>query len=198
MAPPLVLASASPRRHQLLGSFGWPFEVRPADIDETPVPGEPARTYVERLAADKASAVARPGELVIGADTIVELDGELLGKPGDAAEAITMLRRLGGRTHRVHTGVAVVLDGRLVSATETTEVQLAALDDALIEWYVTTGEPFGKAGAYAAQGAGGIFVTFITGSISNVIGLPLWVVLRLFREHKVDLISVASRRFGDV
>ncbi len=118
-------------------------------------------------------AAAHPGAVVVGADTAVEVDGEIFGKPVDDVDARRMLRALSGRTHSVHTGVAVATDGDLVTATTTSEVTFAALSEADIEWYVGTGEPFDKAGAYALQGAGGVFVTRVSGSVSGVLGLPL-------------------------
>lgn len=177
----LVLASASPRRAELLGRLGLDFEVRPAEIDESVLVGESAVAYVGRLSAAKAAAVARPGELVIGADTIVALDGEIFGKPTDHADATRMLERLSGSSHHVHTGVTVGARSFVVS----TAVRFAQLSAAEIAWYVGTGEPFGKAGAYAVQGAGGAFVQSIDGSFSNVIGLPLAEVLVVLREGQL-------------
>lgn len=187
MRPALVLASASPRRLELLGHFGVEVVVRAAHLDETPLPGEAATSYVERLAREKALSVARPGELVIGADTAIELDQRIFGKPDDADHARRMLRALSGRTHRVHSGVALVRDARVESAVETTLVTMADLDDRAVEWYLATGEPFDKAGAYAVQGAGGAFVTSVTGSVSNVMGLPLSVVIQLAERYKFEL-----------
>ena len=197
MTPPLVLASASERRRDLLAHFGVPFTSRPADLDETPRPDEPAREYVVRLAREKALAVARPGEVVIAADTTIDLDGLIVGKPLDDADARHLLRSLSGRDHLVHTGVAVALDGDVRTAVETTVVAMAGLRDADIDWYVATGEPTGKAGAYALQGKGSMFVTSITGSVSNVIGLPLNVVIRLCGDQKIEVLGASSRRFGD-
>jgi nucleoside triphosphate pyrophosphatase len=184
---PVVLASASPRRRQLLAQFGFDFEVRPAHTDETPRPGEPPIRYVERVAREKAAAVARPGELVIAADTTVDVGGEILGKPVDDHDARRMLRRLSGRDHDVHTGVALVVDGRLVSTVETTAVSMTAISEGQIDWYVATGEPGDKAGGYALQGIGGIFVTSVVGSVSNVVGLPLSVLVRLCGDQEVEL-----------
>jgi septum formation protein len=146
------------------------------------LPDEDARTYVERLAVAKAAAVARHGELVIAADTTVEVDGAILGKPLDGVDAARMLRLLSGRVHRVHTGVAV--GGR--SVVVTTEVRFAELSEADIAWYVGTGEPVDKAGAYAIQGAGGAFVAGIDGSASNVVGLPLVELIELLRVAGLD------------
>jgi septum formation protein len=178
----LVLASGSPRRAQLLGHLGVAFEVRPADLDESVLPGEEARAYVERLARAKAAAVAGGGELVIAADTTVEVDGTILGKPVDRADAARMLRLLSGRTHRVHTGVAVADRSIIV----TTEVRFVDLTEGEIAWYVGSGEPLDKAGAYAIQGAGGAFVAAIDGSASNVVGLPLAELVDLLRAAGFD------------
>ena len=170
-----VLASASPRRAALLTRAGHAFDVVPANVDERRQPVEPARDYVDRLAREKAGAVAAryPERVVIGADTAVVIDGAVLGKPRGADDAARMLRRLSGRAHQVLTGVAVRRGERCVSAVESTVVHFAELDDAQIAWYVDTGEPSDKAGAYGLQGDGARFVTRIEGSRSNVIGLPL-------------------------
>ena len=189
----LVLASASPRRRELLSDLGLAFEVRPADIDESVHPGESGITYVERLAREKALAVAAPGEIVIAADTTVDLDGDLLGKPVDADEARSLMRRLSNTTHHVHTGVAIVaIDDdpgrtRVVSDVVTTAVTFAPVPDEWIDWYIDTGEPFDKAGGYGMQGAAAIFVHRIDGSPSNVIGLPLDTVAALARAIGADL-----------
>ena len=168
---PLTLASGSPRRLTLLEELGLNPTVRPADIDETPRLGESAATYVERLAVEKGAAVGDTDDVIISADTIVVLDGELLGKPIDDADAASMLRRLSGRTHEVMTGVAVRRGDEVSSFVETTVVHFAELSDADINWYVGTGEPADKAGAYGMQGRGGAFVKSIEGSYDNVIGL---------------------------
>jgi nucleoside triphosphate pyrophosphatase len=178
----LVLASASPRRRELLERIGVAFEVRPADLDETPRAGEEPSTLARRLAADKARAVAADadGAWVLGADTVVDLDGVTFGKPADDVDAGRMLRTLAGRTHLVHTGVAVCRpDGTLVTEVVTTSVTFAELSDEVIAWYVATGEPADKAGAYGLQGIGGALVERIDGSVSNVLGLPLTTVRRL-------------------
>jgi len=174
---PVVLASGSPRRRDLLEQLGVTFVVVVPDVDETPQPGERPLALVQRLAAAKAAAV--DGDPVLAADTIVEVDGEILGKPVDAADARRMLRRLSGRSHRVHTGVAVRSAGRTQVEVTTTIVTFAPLTPPLVEWYLGTGEPFDKAGAYAVQGHGGVFVETIRGSVSNVVGLPLTTVARL-------------------
>lgn len=149
--------------------------VRPAAIDETPHPGEHAANYVERLAIEKGAAIAdttNPGDVIVSADTIVVLDGELLGKPIDEADAANMLRRLSGRTHQVMTGVAIRRGDSVDSFVETTVVHFVEMTDAEIAWYVSTGEPADKAGAYGIQGRGGAFVVSIEGSYDNVVGLP--------------------------
>jgi septum formation protein len=175
----LVLASASPRRHDLFRSVGLDFEVRPADIDESVAPGEDPIAYVRRLSREKAAAVARDGELVVAADTTVEVDGLILGKPIDAADARRMLSLLSARTHRVHTGVTVHRGTAVDTIVVSPAVTFVALDGATIDWYVGTGEPMDKAGGYAMQGAGGGLVERIDGSVSNVIGLPLAETLAL-------------------
>ncbi len=183
--PPLLLASASPRRLELLRALGLEPLVRPADVDETLRPGEDPHDAAERLARAKAAAVAEgapDGAVVLAADTIVVLDGEALGKPRDDDDARRMLRALRGRAHDVVTGVALSRDGRLVSGRETTEVLFAPMTDEEVDAYVASGEPSDKAGAYALQGLGGLFVERITGTPSNVIGLPFRLVRRLGAE----------------
>ena len=185
----VVLASGSPRRRELLGRLGLEPVVRAADIDETPHAGEDPEATVARLARTKAHAVERSGDdLVIAADTEVVLDVAVLGKPDGADGAAAMLRSLSGRAHRVITGVHVLHGSAEASAVEETVVHVRVLDDAEIEAYVATGEPFGKAGAYAIQGAGGMFVERIEGSDTNVIGLPLATVVRLAADVGVTLL----------
>ena len=196
MSERLVLASGSPRRAELLGGLGLRLEIRPADIDESVETGEIGTRYVERLAIAKAKAVAVQGELVIAADTTVDLDGALLGKPINDSEARALLRRLSGRTHQVHTGVCVYRwpdeSASIVrTATVTTDVTFADLPNAWIDWYVGTGEPFDKAGGYGMQGSAALFVAAISGSPSNVIGLPLDVLARLVAETGSDLFLFA-------
>jgi len=176
----LVLASASPRRRDLLSQLGLIFRVAAADLDETPLSGEVADAYVLRLAQAKAQAVAGrfPGTWVLAADTTVALGTELLGKPSGPAEAREMLTRLSGRTHAVYTGVA--LAGRAGASTVVrTHVTFRTLSVGEIDWYVGTGEPLDKAGAYAVQGKGGFLVAAVEGSPTNVIGLPLGETLAL-------------------
>jgi len=176
----LVLASGSPRRRELLAQLGVPFRVVSPDIDETPLRGEAPRDLVRRLAVAKAAAV--DGDPVLAADTTVEVDGEILGKPTDADDARRMLRRLSGRAHKVHTGVAVRAGGRTGLDVVTTIVTFVPLQPAVVDWYVRTGEPLDKAGAYGIQGHGGIFVEHVRGSVSNVVGLPLTSVARLLQD----------------
>ena len=183
--PPLVLASASPRRAELLAAAGIAFDVDTADVDETPRAGEAPDVYVRRLALAKARAVAgrHPACLVLGADTTVVVDGTILGKPVDAADARAMLRRLSGRAHQVLTGVALVRDGRTVEVdVAVTDVWFAPMTDADVDAYVANGEPMDKAGAYGIQGRASRFVTRIDGSYSNVVGLPVALVHRWLRD----------------
>ncbi|HXI20806.1 MAG TPA: nucleoside triphosphate pyrophosphatase [Gemmatimonadales bacterium] len=178
--PILTLASASPRRRQLLEMLGIPIQVRPANVAEVPRPGEAPRAYTERLAREKALSV--PGSLVLGADTTVVLEGELLEKPADPEDALRMLRRLQGRTHQVCSSVALVADGRVAVATDVTAVTFRPADDTLLAAYVATGEPMDKAGAYGIQGYGAALVERIEGDFFGVMGLPLRLVLGLLEE----------------
>jgi septum formation protein len=184
----LVLASASPRRRELLASLGVSFDVIASDIDET-LDAVPLPSAVARLALKKARAVAvsTPAALVLAADTIVVIDGRALGKPTDPAQARTMLRTLRGRTHEVMTGVAVVeaASGRHALETAISRVTMAAYPDDAIEAYLATGEPLDKAGAYAIQGEGGALVAGLEGSRSNVVGLPLAATAGLLRRFGV-------------
>lgn len=198
--PTLVLASGSPRRRELLTGLGLDPVVRPVDVDESPLPGEAPEAYVQRLAEDKALARGEPGEVVLAADTVVALPAEgepgarLLGKPEDEADARRMLRRLEGRRHEVHTGVAVWdpgADQRRIDVA-TSGVRFAPLTEGEISWYAATGEPLDKAGAYAIQGLGALFVEELQGNYSNVVGLPLPLVYRLFRELGWDLRAFRS------
>ena len=163
---------------------GYEVDIAPVDIDERRLGDEAPRLYVARLAAAKAAAVAPrfPGRLVVAADTIVLIDGVVLGKPADRAEAVVMLNRLSGRTHDVLTGVSLMRDTDSLDAVDVTRVTFAALDAARIQWYVGTGEPDDKAGAYAVQGIGARFVERIEGSYTNVVGLPIPIVERLLRR----------------
>jgi len=175
----LVLASQSPRRSEILRQAGIPFIVRPVDVDETPLAGEAARAYVERLALAKALAVtATPGETVLAADTTVTIDGELLGKPADAADARRMLSLLSGRRHEVLTGICLRHGDTTISDCAITAVWFQTLSGDEIDAYVASGEPEGKAGAYAIQGLASKFVARIEGCYFNVMGLPVSLVYR--------------------
>lgn len=186
----VVLASGSPRRRELLEQLGLEFEVVVPDVDESPLPDEDAIAYVGRVAIDKVNAIdADADALVIAADTTVELDGAIIAKPVDVDDARAMLRRLSGRTHAVHTGIALRRGDEGHWATVTSLVTFVALSDALIEWYVATGEPLDKAGAYAIQGAGAVLVASVEGSVSNIIGLPLHTVIELASELGVILLE---------
>ena len=200
----LVLASASPRRQELLRNAGIPFTVQPANIDETPLADELPRECAERLAREKALAVSktRPQDYVLGADTIVVVDGVILGKPRDPEDASRMLRMLSGRTHQVITGVCLVrhkvADGQRpvvgnagepiteelenLTASEITTVTMETLSDDEIRGYVATGEPMDKAGAYAIQGTASRWIPRIEGDYSNVVGLPVPLVYRMLRQ----------------
>ncbi|GHD25752.1 Maf family protein [Halioglobus pacificus] len=178
----LILASASPRRHALLTQLGVSFSVQSADIDETPMPAEAAREYVERIASEKAKTVAAfyPNCAVLAADTSVVVDGDILGKPADARAGLAMLARLSGRTHQVMTGICLIANSSSIVESVITDVTFAGLDRATCEAYLATDEPYDKAGGYGIQGLGGAFVTSIQGSYSNVVGLPLhetWALL---------------------
>jgi septum formation protein len=187
--PSLVLASSSPRRRELLAALGLRFTVRAVDLDETPLEGEDPRDTVLRLARAKAAATAHPGELVLAADTDVVIDGGLLGKPRDPEDARRMLGRIAGREHTVLTGVALEEPGRDRRASDlaSSSVRMASLSPAEIDWYVATGEPLDKAGSYAVQGLGALFVEEVHGNYTNVVGLPLPLVRRLLREMGYDL-----------
>ncbi len=183
----LILASGSPRRRMLMERFGIEFTVFPADIDETPHIGELADSYVERLAIEKALVVQRRisanrqnllqrGALelaVLAADTTVAIDGLILGKPEDTDDAIRTLTMLSGRTHQVHTGIAVATASGCQHRVVTSNVTMQSLDPALVAWYVSTGEPFDKAGSYAIQERAAAFVSNVEGSMDNVVGLPM-------------------------
>jgi nucleoside triphosphate pyrophosphatase len=195
----LVLASASPRRQELLRNAGILFTVQPADIDETPRDGESPRDCAERLAREKALAVSntRPQDYVLGADTVVAVDDIILGKPVDASDAVRMLRLLSGRTHQVITGVCLVSGAvarepaqklrtenrELRTASDTTLVTMRDLSDNEIHEYVATGEPMDKAGAYAIQGIASRWIPQIDGDYSNVVGLPVKLVCELLHEQ---------------
>jgi septum formation protein len=189
MSTMFVLASASPRRQELLRSAGITFEVQPAHISEDLRPGEQAKECAERLAREKALAVAneRPRDIVLGADTVVVVDGQILGKPSDPADATRMLRILSGREHQVITGVALVVSGQWLVASETTSVTMSEISEKEIADYVATGEPMDKAGAYAIQGIASRWIPRIEGDYSNVVGLPVAVVWHMLRESGLDI-----------
>jgi nucleoside triphosphate pyrophosphatase len=190
----IVLASASPRRQELLRNAGISFTVQPADIDEAPLAGESAPECAQRLAREKAVAVFRnnPNSFVLGADTIVAIERLILGKPRDAEDAARMLRLLSGRTHAVITGVCVVEPGargqrlgasNTVVASSTTLVTMCTISDDEIREYNATGEPMDKAGAYAIQGRASRWIPRIEGDYSNVVGLPVALVYAMLRER---------------
>jgi len=185
----LILASASPRRAELLRAAGFVFETVATDVDESIKPGETPAVYVRRLAAEKSAAAERSAKasrsndvIILGADTTVVVDGEILGKPRDESDSAAILRRLGGRRHEVLTGISLRLGAFEVGRVETTAVVFAALGDAEVAWYVKSGEGRDKAGAYAIQGLASRFVTTIDGSYSNVVGLPVAAVVELLRD----------------
>jgi septum formation protein len=179
----LVLASTSPRRAELLTAAGIHFVLRPGNVDESQREGESPVEYSSRLALEKACAVdAAPGETVLGADTIVVLNGEVMGKPRDAADATRMLTALSGCCHHVITGVCLRRGDKLLHESARTAVWFAPLSEAQIAWYVASGEPMDKAGAYAIQGLASRFIERIDGSYSNVVGLPVAVVYRMLES----------------
>lgn len=195
----LILASASPRRRELLAQAGFTFEVRPAHVNEDPRPNEDPIAYVVRLARDKAQCVfdeigsrepGSPQVVVLGADTTVTLDGHILAKPEDAAEAARMLRMLSGRTHRVVTGVALATAKGTEVAAEVTGVQFLSLSDQEIAAYIGTGEPMDKAGAYGIQGLAAKWIPRIEGCYFNVVGLPLALVSSMLESACIDICSV--------
>ncbi len=183
----LILASKSPRRRELLEKAGFEFDVQPSDLEEVPRPGEQAEDLARRIARDKALAVAAlagQGTFILGADTVVASNGEILGKPDSPVDARRMLRTLSGATHRVMTGVCVVRAPQTVEAWthETTFVTFRKLDPEEIESYVASGEPFDKAGGYGIQGLASRFVTRIEGCYFNVVGLPVPLVYDIFKK----------------
>jgi septum formation protein len=183
----LVLASTSPRRAEILRAVGWPFETLAPDVDETRAPDEDAVAYVRRLAQAKAKAAASRLEvgLVLGADTVVVIEGEILGQPRDAEDARRMLRLLSGEWHEVLTGVALIRVGaaeHCVVDHELTRVRFSRLSAAEIDWYIATGEAMGKAGAYAMQGRAALFIEEIEGDYFNIVGLPIRLVYELSQQ----------------
>ena len=187
---PLILASSSPRRAELLQAAGISFRVQAANVDEAVQTGERSIDYVIRLAREKASVVAelcQESAVVLGADTIVVIENELIGKPADEDDARRMLRMLSGKWHEVLTGVALIAPREARTDAATTRVKFAPLSDDEIEWYVESGEPSDKAGAYAIQGLASRFVERIEGSYSNVVGLPVETVWRLLKEMGIEV-----------
>jgi septum formation protein len=184
MSVRIILASQSPRRRELLELIGIAHEVMPADLDESVLPNEAPTAHAERLAREKAEVIAHrePGAVVIGSDTIVVLDGDILGKPRDHADAAATLRRLSGRTHTVHTAVAVAWNGHLVSGVESVEVTFRPLSSEQIETYIATGEPMDKAGAYGIQGYGAVIVERVHGDYFAVMGLALGRLVGLLEQ----------------
>ena len=189
-APRLILASASPRRRELLSQLGARYTVEPADIDESQREGEAATAYVQRMAQEKALAVAQrfstTDHVVLAADTTVVLGDTVLGKPRDREEAMTTLGSLSGRWHTVLTAVCLSATGELDSELVVTRVQFASVSPAECAADLATGEPWDKAGAYGIQGLGGAFVRTIEGSYTNVVGLPLWETWRLLSAHGIE------------
>ena len=187
----LILASASPRRAELLRAAGIPFDVSAVEIDERFHPDESPEKSVARLATSKAVAVAasQNGAIVLGADTTVVVGDEALGKPANTADAARMLRLLSGRTHEVLTGICVCAKDRTVVHVERTLVRVAQLTEQDIAWYIGTGEPADKAGAYAIQGLGSRFIEGIDGSYSNVVGLPISSVYRALKDLGCDILG---------
>lgn len=190
MKPRLILASSSPRRRELLASIGFEFDVIPSNIPEERSADETLEKYVARLSREKARAVAvaHPDRWIVAADTTVVLNELLLEKPADEEDAKRMLRTIAGHTHVVHTGVTLLrvethaIDTRVCSS----EVRILPLSDADISWYVETGEPLDKAGAYAVQGIGGMFIESVYGSYTNVVGLPLALLFQMLRKAGID------------
>ncbi len=185
MSQRLILASASPRRKELLEQIGLEFQVRAVDMDESMLPGETVLQHVKRLALEKARlgyeqvSQQEHEPVVLAADTVVEIDGDVLGKPANAQQAADFLTRLSGRKHKVHTAVAVVAGRRELTEISSSEVEFTALTEQRISAYVTTGEPLDKAGAYAIQGIAAQFIVNLNGSYSGVMGLPLYETAKL-------------------
>ena len=186
--PKIILASGSPRRAEILTSVGWEFTKVVPDIDESEKPGESPDVYVQRLAEEKASAIARrfPGEIVLGADTTVVIDGTIIGKPLDMNDAKRMLGLLSGRRHEVLTGVAIAADSDVKVGLQRTAVKFAEMSAAEIEFLAERGDPLDKAGAYAVQAQAALFIEGIDGDYWNVVGLPISLVYRLARQSLSD------------
>ncbi len=182
--PKLILASASPRRSEILQSVGWKFETDIPDIDESEAAGESPETYVQRLAQTKAETIAsrHAGEIVLGADTTVVIDNQIIGKPIDVEDAKRMLKMLSGKWHEVLTGIAIVNDGETRVGVQNTRVKFAEMSNAEISFLIEKGDPLDKAGAYAVQAQAALFIEGIEGDYWNVVGLPINLVYRLVRR----------------
>ncbi len=205
MTPPnpdqaILLASASPRRRELLDQIGVPYRVRPADIDESPLPGEEPGPYTLRIAAEKVRAGAgerRPGEIVLAADTAVVVGNRMLGKPNDEDEAFLMLRNLSSATHQVFTAVSVMdAIGVVASSLKVSEVEFAEMADDWIRAYIATGEPMDKAGAYGIQGWAGAQIRTVRGSYSSIMGLPLFETAALLGNAGLELPQIPRPAHG--
>ena len=195
----LILASQSPRRQELLQRLGLAFRVCAADIDETMDPGRPVFQEVARLSAGKAAAIARSAaadSVIVAADTVVVLDGAVLGKPRDAAHAADMLHALSGRSHQVMTGLTVRRGSRIQTDTVITQVHFRPLHSREIDAYVASGEPMDKAGAYGIQGLAAIFVDRLDGDYYNVMGFPLCRLCRMLRAAGVEVLGIAGNPTG--
>jgi septum formation protein len=190
-----ILASASPRRRELLESIGLEFEIIPSHIPEVRAAGESAEEYVARLSREKAAAVAgeHPGRWIIAADTTVLLGDELLEKPADPVDAARMLTAIAGKTHTVYTGVTLLGPGYSDTRVSESEVRMLPLSAGDIEWYVGTGEPLDKAGSYAVQGKGAMFIDSIHGSYTNVVGLPLATLFLMLRRAGMDPLTMTPQ-----
>ena len=201
----LILASASPRRADLLRAAGFRFEIFPVDVDERFRDGETAEHYVARLAEEKARAAQNrgpgahfgageqnglPDPVFLGADTVVVCGGELLGKPADRPDAERMLRLLAGRTHEVLTGVCLLIADRSITRVERSQVRMSPMTGAEIAWYINSGEPMDKAGGYAVQGLASRFIEAVEGSYSNVVGLPVAAVYGLLKQLGCDILTI--------
>ncbi|MEO7674814.1 MAG: Maf family protein [Pyrinomonadaceae bacterium] len=186
--PQIILASGSPRRSEILDSVGWKFTKHVPDIDETELPGESPDVYVQRLAKTKAETIAsrHPGEIVLGADTTVLIDDQIIGKPVDTADAKRMLTLLSGRWHEVLTGVALVQNGDSHVGLQRTRVKFADMNSAEIDFLVERGDPLDKAGAYAVQAQAALFIEGIEGDYWNVVGLPISLVYRLISLETIE------------
>ncbi len=193
--PQIILASGSPRRSEIMESVGWKFIKDVPDIDETELPGESPDVYVRRLALTKAETIAarHPGEIVLGADTTVVIDDQIIGKPVDAADATRMLKLLSGNWHQVLTGIAVVQNGISRVEFQSTRVKFVEMNEAEIDFLVERGDPLDKAGAYAVQAQAALFIEGIEGDYWNVVGLPISLVYRLIIEKGRSIVDLPHR-----